>query len=192
VIPTGAPSAARPEPIRVRPLPRLASSLLVGALLPILGIADMTLAGCAESDDAGSFATVTAAPPPADQARLVVYRPAPDHLLGRLADRDVAIDGAPVCALDDDRFFTRDVPAGPLTIAVGNSQLTVTAVPGKPAFVRVGFNPKRASLAGWIPPVLGFAPDARTPDSGLFALDQIDPPSAARELAGMTVETACR
>jgi hypothetical protein len=165
---------------------------LARALVQALALAGVLLAGCAEPDPASSFATVAAVPPPAGAARLVVYRPAPDHLLGVLADRDVAIDGKLVCTLADDRFFARAVPAGAQTIAVGNSELTVTALPGKDAFVRVGFNPKRGSLLGWIPPVLGFTPDARTPDSGLFALDQIDPPSAARELAGMTVASECR
>ena len=169
------------------PLPALARRLL-----PVLALAGASVSGCTTSDTAGSFAAVTAAPLPPGQARLVVYRPAPDHLLGHLADHDVAIDANPVCALDDDRFFTRDVPAGATTIAVGSSALTVTAAAGQSAFVRVGFNPKRGSLLGWIPPVLGFASEARLPDSGLFALDRIDPSSAARELAGMTVEPACR
>jgi hypothetical protein len=176
----------------VRPLPILARRAPVPVLVQALALAGVLLAGCAEPDPASSFAAVAAVPPPAGAARLVVYRPAPDHLLGVLADRDVAIDGKLVCTLADDRFFARAVPAGAQTIAVGNSELTVTALPGKDAFVRVGFNPKRGSLLGWIPPVLGFTPDARTPDSGLFALDQIDPPSAARELAGMTVASECR
>ncbi len=162
---------------------RVVPALLLSALFGLASSA------CTPQD--GEAAAAIANPTPSDRARLVIYRPAAPHLLGRLADHEVAIDGQPVCTLANDAFFVRDAATGTTTIAVGASQLAVAAVPGTTIFVRIAFNPRRATLAGWIPPVLGFEPDARTQDSGLFAIEPIEPASAARELAGFTRDPAC-
>jgi hypothetical protein len=160
-------------------------------LLMVTTLAAPALSACAPSTDgAAAYAAITAAPPP-DRARLVVYRPAANHLLGRLADHDVTIDGAAACALGDDRFFVRDVAGGTIRIGAGDSERAIAAAPGQETFVRVGFNPRRASLAGWILPVLGFADETRAPDSGLFAIEPVDPSIAVRELAWMRPDPTC-
>ncbi len=63
---------------------------------------------------------------------------------------------------------------------------------GRPTFVRIAFNPRRAALLGWIPLVLGFTPDRRTQDSGLLAIVPVGAPTAARELVGKTRDPECR
>ena len=50
-----------------------------------------------------------------------------------------------------------------------------------------------ASLVGWVPPLVGFETDASAPppEAGWFAIEQVEPRSALRELAGVTLDTSC-
>ncbi|MEJ0072257.1 MAG: hypothetical protein WDO24_30080 [Pseudomonadota bacterium] len=79
---------------------------------------------------------------------------------------------------------------GATTISDGSSQLEFTAAPGGQYFVRIAFNSQRASFIGLGAAVLGFAPEAHTPESGLFAIEPIEPAKAAIELAGLTLDSA--
>jgi hypothetical protein len=153
----------------------------------------LALPGCALLDPGGSYGTVAQGAPPiaAGQARLVVYRPTATHLLGVVPSRHIEINGAPVCALANDDFFVHDVAAGPITITDGGSILGFRAEPGLQYFVRVAFNKRRASIVGWVPPVLGFEPDQKTSDSGLFAIDPVDRTMASTELAKLTLAAGC-
>lgn len=175
--------AAVCAPVRARFRALLCAGAIVGVCAGVLG-------ACALFSEPSSDATPSGNAP-ADRARLVVYRAAPNHLLGRLTDHEVTIDGAPTCALANGGFFVRELPPGDTIIAVGTSRLALATQAGQAYFVRLAFNDRRASLLGWIPPVLGFAPDAQTPDSGLFAITTIDAASATPEIARLTRDPDC-
>jgi hypothetical protein len=137
---------------------------------------------------------ITAAPVEPERARLVVYRPAATHLLGIVGDRPVAIGQLPACALGDGHFFVRDVDPGAITVDDGASRLTFSAAGGQRYFVRVGFNPQRGSLAGWVLPLVGYGPDASAPpgpETGKFAIETVTAASATVELAHVAPQPAC-
>jgi hypothetical protein len=160
--------------------------------LALILVAGPLLGACELFEPGPRYAAVSGTPVPPERARLVIYRPAATHLLGVVGDRAVAIDGAPVCGLADGQFFIHDAPAGATSISDGTSRLDVAAAPGGQYFVRIAFNPHRASFVGWVPPVLGFGPEQQTPESGLFAIETVDPAKAAVELAGLWLDPACR
>ena len=165
----------------VRPFAiRLASCVFVAA-------APMACAMFAEP--AAPPTTVTAAAP--DRVRLVIYRPGATHLLGVVGERPITIAAQPACALGNNRFFVRDVAPGPIVITDGTARLELVAEPGRRYIVRVAFNPHRASLAGWILPLVGLDPDAGTTGAGPFVLEAIDPPQADAELVRLDPEPAC-
>ena len=151
------------------------------------------LAGCSLFDPGPSVGAATANPVPAEAARLVIYRPNGNSLLGVVGDRPISINGAPACALANESFFVHDAPAGVITISDGKSSLEVTAEAGKQYFVRVAFNQRRASLVGWVPPLFGYEVGQTPPpaEAGFFAIEQIDPPKAAPELTHVTLDTGC-
>ncbi len=149
------------------------------------------LAGCAKLGETPPDRDITTAPTPPEQARLLIYRPPATHLLGAVGDREVALNDAPACGLSDQHYFVRLVPAGATTIGDGTSRLSFPAQAGRTYVVRIAFNPRRASFVGWVPPVLGFGPDAVTADSGLYAIELIDPKDAARELQHLAPESGC-
>ena len=155
-------------------------------------LAAAVLAGCAKLDEVPPDAALTNAPTPPEQARLLVYRPSSTHLLGVVGDRDITLNDAPACGLSDQHYFVRLVPAGATAIGDGSSRLSFAAEAGRTYVVRIAFNKRRASFVGWVPPVLGFGPDAVTSDSGLYAIELVDPKDAAPELAHVSAEAACR
>lgn len=167
----------------VRIIPTLAlTGLLIAAALP----------GCAKFDETPPDRALTSAPTPPEQARLLIYRPLATHLLGAVGDREIKINDAAACGLADQHYFVRLVPAGAITIEDGSSRLSLTAESGRTYVVRVGFNKRRASFAGWVPPVLGFSPDTVTADSGLYAIEVVDPQTVRTELGHLSLENACR
>lgn len=166
---------------------RLTPSIALAGLL-----AATILSGCAKFDEAPPDQALTTAPTPPEQARLLIYRPLATHLLGAVGDRDVTINDASACGLSDQHYFVRLVPAGAITIGDGASRLALTAEAGRTYVVRIGFNKRRASFAGWVPPVLGFAPDTVTADSGLYAIEVVDPQAVRTELGHLSPEAACR
>jgi hypothetical protein len=166
--------------MRPRPALRLACLLIVVALM-----------GCAKLAETPPHQGLTDAPTPPEQARLLVYRPAATHLLGAVGDREIALNDAPACGLSDQHYFVRLVPAGATTIGDGASRLSFAAEAGRTYVVRIGFNKRRASFAGWVPPVLGFNPDTVTADSGLYSIELVEPQAAANELQHVSPESAC-
>lgn len=164
------------------------------ALPPVLVSAALllSLVACAKLVETPPDGALTSAPTPPEQARLLVYRPASTHLLGFVGDRDIALNDAPACGLSDQHYFVRLVPAGATSVGDGTSKLSFTAEAGRTYVVRVGFNKRRTSIAGWVPPVLGFGPDAVTADSGLYSFEIVEPKAAAYELAQTSPETGCR
>jgi hypothetical protein len=160
-------------------------------LLTALALASLVLAGCAKLGDVPPDRSLTTAPTPPEQARLLIYRPTATHLLGAVGDRDIALNDAPACGLSDQHYFVRLVPAGAITIGDGASKLSFTAEAGRTHVVRIAFNKRRASFAGWVPPVLGFTPDTMTADSGLYSIELVDAQAVATELAHISPESAC-
>jgi hypothetical protein len=156
-------------------------------------LAGAALAGCALVAPGRPYTSATAGPVAPEQARLVVYRPNGSHLLGVVGDRPVAINGGPACQLANDYFFVHDGPPGVVTISDGGSSLDVTAEAGQQYFVRVAFNPRRASLAGWVPPLLGFETDKTAPpaEAGQFAIELVDARTAGHDLVGVALDPEC-
>lgn len=152
----------------------------------------LTAGACAKLGEAPPDRALTSTPTPPEQARLLVYRPASTHLLGFVGDRDITLNDAPACGLSDQHYFVRLVPAGAISVGDGASKLSFTAEAGRTYVVRVAFNKRRTSIAGWVPPVLGFGPDAVTADSGLYAIEIVEPSAAAYELSQTSPESGCR
>lgn len=174
----------------LRPAPRH----LVVALVILAG---PLLTGCSLFDPGPSFAAVAATPVAPDRTRLVVYRPPANHLLEAVGGRAVAIDGAPACSLPDEHFFIHEGPAGATTIADGASSLALTTEPGGQYFVRIAFNDQRASLVGWVSPLvapllgLDDEPPAPAPTAGLYAIEPVAAARASHELARLTLDADC-
>jgi hypothetical protein len=178
------PGSSRPSEAR-----RVSIRLAV-ALATLLG---PLLAGCNLIAPGPPYTSATAGPIAPEQARLVVYRPNASHLLGAVGDRTVAINGGPACSLSNDYFFVHDAAPGVMTVTDGASSLDVTTEPGQQYFVRVAFNPRRASLAGWVPPLLGIDNDTTAPhaEAGQFAIELVDPRTAGHDLVGVALDPAC-
>jgi len=153
---------------------------------PLLGSCNLVAPG-------PPYTSATAGPVPTEAARLVVYRPNASHLLGAVGDRSVVINGGPACSLSNDYFFVHDGAPGVMTVSDGASSLEVTTQPGQQYFVRIVFNPRRASLAGWVPPLLGIENDTQAPpaEAGQFAIELVDPRTAGHDLVGVALDPAC-
>lgn len=166
---------------------------LPARLRPLLLVA--ALSGCELVTNMPSNALHSGDALPADRARLVVYRPAATHLLGVVGDRAITVNGAGTCALPNDGYFTRDVPAGDVDVATGASSLHFTVESGHQYFVRVAFNPRRSSILGWALPAVGLSLDDQPPptaEAGFFAIETIDAAKARPEVARLDLDPSCR
>lgn len=129
--------------------------------------------------------------PKPDVAKVVIYRPS--SWSGRWASPAVQIDNGVTCDIANDSAFVREMPPGPVTVAVdvpmafGVSKLAFTAEAGKTYYVRI-FNNDEKTWAGMFGLIGEGIAEAASDEKGPYRIHLIAKADAQTELAGKAIK----